>query len=56
MTDDDDVLRADVLRADEDGFGFEAEEAAGVGPAVGLLETFVTLDGLTSAIMTHWRF
>lgn len=44
-----------VVRADEDGFGLMVEEVL-MEVAVGLLETFVVLDSLTSAIMMHWPF
>ena len=50
-----DAVLTDVLRADEDGFGLLVEEAM-VGPAVGLSEALVTVDGSTSAVMMHWLF
>lgn len=50
-----DVVTGDVLRADEDDFGMMVEEAL-VEAAVDLLEIFVVLDDLASAIMMHWPF
>ena len=46
----------EVVRAGEDGFGLMVEEETLMEVAVGLLETFVVVDRLTSAIMMHWPF